>query len=107
MTTVRIKSGDTALEFTDTLTVDGVADDLTGSTVLFLMKRIRSPGTAYSLSASLVTAASGTVSYVPGVGFPTDVGSYKQEWQVTYSNGKILTFPNDDYNVIEIVEDLN
>lgn len=107
MTTLKIKSGDTSLEFTDTLMVDGVADDLTGSTVLFLMKKYRSPGTAYSFAATIVTAASGTVSYVPGVGFPTDVGSYKQEWQVTYSNGKILTFPTDGYNTIEIVEDLN
>lgn len=107
MATLKIKTGDTALQFTDTLKVDGVATDLTGATVLFLLKLIDSPNTAYSLAATIVTAASGTVKYVPGVGFPTAVGDYRQEWQVSYVEGTILTFPSDGYNIVKILDDLN
>lgn len=107
MAILKIKSGDTALQFTDTLRVDGVASDITGATVLFLMKLIGSPSTAYSLAATIVSAASGTVKYVPGVGFPTAVGDYRQEWQVSYVEGTILTFPSDSYNIVKKLDDLN
>ena len=108
MSTVKIKSGDTAIEFTSTLQTNGTAVNLTGATVVMLLKLIESPFTAYSLTASVVSAAAGTVkSLGTASGFPTVAGSYRQEWQVTFGDTTILTFPSDDYNTVIIQEDLN
>jgi hypothetical protein len=109
MTTVKMKSGDTAIEFTSSLETDGVAVNLTGASVLFLLKLSETPFTAYSLAASIVgTATDGNVKSLSSEsGFPTTVGKYKQEWQVTFSGGAILTFPSDDYNYLVIQDDLN
>ena len=108
MTTVKIKSGDTAIEFTSTLRIDDTAVNLTGATVVMLLKLIESPFTAYSLTASAVSPAAGTVrSLGSASGFPTVSGSYKQEWEVTFSDATKLTFPSDDYNTVLIQDDLN
>jgi hypothetical protein len=34
------------------------------------------------------------------------VGKFQQEWEVVYPTGKILTFPNDGYNIVKIIADL-
>ncbi len=109
MTKVSIKQSDTAIEFTGTLTKNGVVTNLTGVTsVLFLLTLMDSPYTAYSLTGSIVGAESdGNVSYTVGTGFPTVLGLYRQEWQVTFSGGTILTYPSGTYNVVEILADLN
>ena len=127
MSTVKIKADDTAITFTnpryraagtlsasdpgqaaEPLAVNGVTLNLTGATILFLMKLIASPYTAYSLAASIDgTATAGNVTYTSASGFPTVVGQYKQEWQVTQSGGTILTFPSGGYNIVHILDDLN
>jgi hypothetical protein len=46
------------------------------------------------------------VEYQP---IPEDMetkGKFKQEWEVVFNDGKILTFPNDGYNTVNILEDL-
>lgn len=103
--TKTIKSGDTLLSFTDTLTVNGSAVDLTNWTVKFLLKR--DGETVHSADATITDAATGTVSYSPGAGFPTAPGTYRQEWEGTNAATKILTFPSDSYNSVIIIEDLN
>lgn len=107
MATVKIKSDDTSIQFDSTLTINSVAADITGATVLFLLKLKSAPYTSFSASATIVSAVAGTVKYVPSGGFPTAIGVYKQEWQVTYGDGTILTFPSDNYNTVIILEDLN
>ena len=103
---MKIKAYDTAITFTDTLTVNGVASDLTDAAVLFILKA--SDGTVFSDAASLASdPTTGGVSYQPGTGFPTAAGSYKQEWEVTYLDTTKLTFPSDGYNKVTIIEDLN
>lgn len=101
---MKIKSQDTAVTFTDTLTLDGAAVNLTGATVLFL---IANESLAFSGAATVVNAASGTVRYLPGAGFPTTPGLYQQEWEVTFADASKLTFPSDRYNKVTILEDLN
>jgi hypothetical protein len=105
MTTVKIKSGDTAIEFTSTLQTNGTAVNLTGATVVMLLKLGDAAGTSHS--ATIVSAAAGTVKCVPGGSFPTTAGRYLQEWQVTFSDTTILTFPSDGYNFVVILDDLN
>ena len=39
--------------------------------------------------------------------WPTELGEYLQEWEVTFSDGGILTFPSGGHNTIKIIEDLN
>jgi len=109
MARVKIKSGDTAIEFTDTLTKDSVAVDLTGiSAVVFLLELADAPYTRVSLTAAVDGDATlGNVKYTVGTGFPTTVGEYRQEWQVTMSDATILTFPSNSYNVVQILSDLN
>ena len=104
MTTARIKSGDTAVVFTDTLLINDVAINLTGASVKFLLK---DSAVSFSAAAAIVSAVLGTVSYTPSAGFPTTAGQYFQEWEVTQSNGTILTFPNAGYNRLVIFDDLN
>ena len=103
---MNIKSQDTAITFSDTLRVDGTPVDLTGATVLFLMTTTER-GSLFSAAATVVSAAEGTVNYQPGGGFPTLPGAYLQEWEVTFTNGRRLTFPSAGYNQITIVADLN
>lgn len=107
MNAVKIKSNDTAIQFTGELKIDGVTADLTGASVRFLLKLKKSPYTAYSLTATIENASEGSVSYTPATGFPTTVGEYRQEWQVTFADSSILTFPSDSYNTVTILDDLN
>jgi hypothetical protein len=115
MATVIVKRHDTAAIFYDTLTVNGVAYSLVGATVKFVLKKGAS---VFQDTASIENATSGTVSYQPGTGFPTDLGEYDQEWEVTKS-GKKLSFPvsvrlnrvtgkyDPVHNKVIIIEDLN
>ena len=108
MTTVKMKANDTGQVFDATLEINGSAANLAGATVLMLLKLVESPYTAYSLSASVVSAAAGTVRCLASVsGFPTVAGTYKQEWEVTFSDTTKLTFPSNGYNFIQMLDDLN
>lgn len=104
MTTTTIKAYDTAITFTSTLETNGVAQNLTGATVQFILKR---SATVFSAAATIVSATAGTVRYSPGGGFPTTVGTYKQEWEVTFGDSTILTFPSSSYNEVVIIADLD
>lgn len=100
-----IKAYDTAVEFTDTLTVAGAPFDLTDCTVTFNLARtnLKNP---FSAPATIVNAAAGTVSYLPTEGFPVRKGDYYQEWEVTTPENLKLTFPSDSYNRIRIIADI-
>lgn len=104
MNTVIIKSGDTAIEFRDTLTVDGVPYNLTDCTVKFLMAF---GSRTFSAAATVVSPAAGTVKYPVGTGFPTEPGAYQQEWEVTTAANRVLSFPGDTFNIVSIIDDLN
>lgn len=101
---MKIKAFDTAVTFTDTLMLGGSAVNLDGAAVLFILER---NGTVFSAPATIVTPASGAVSYQPSAGFPTAAGDYRQEWEVTFPDSTKLTFPGDAYNKVTIIADLN
>jgi len=108
MPTVTIKRNDTSLLFTDTLLTNGIAVDLTGASVIFLIKRKGDNTSAFSAAATITDAPSGQVEYggpLPG-GFPTAAGIYAHEWEVTFSDSSILTFPSDGNNTVIIDPDL-
>lgn len=107
---IKIKRNDTKGEFTDTLTVGGDPVDLTDAIVSWL---IRKTGASFKRPAVITYPLDqsdplkrGKVSYQPIAEDVANKGTYRQEWEVVFSDGEILTFPNDRYNTLEILEDL-
>lgn len=103
---INIKRGDTKGIFVDTLKVDGVAVDLTGATVRFLMRRTSKPAKSVNQAAAITSPTTGDVQYQPVAQDIDTEGAYEQEWEVTFQSGKILTFPNGDFNTVNIRRDL-
>jgi BppU N-terminal domain len=105
MTTVNIKQHDTKGIFLDTLIVDGVPVDLSGSTIFFLMRKasvfVRQTAEVFG------SAVNGTVQYQPVDADVAVAGKFEQEWEVLFGDGRTLTFPNGDYNIVNILGDLD
>jgi hypothetical protein len=104
-TTITTKQHDTKITFKDVPTIDGVPvlpADLAGCSVSFLLKNGGVPG----IKKAAVINVDGTFSYDPVAADVATVGKFQQEWEVVYPTGKILTFPNDSYNIVKIIADL-
>ena len=106
MTASKIKQNDTAPSLSVTLAQDGVVVDLTGATVLFYMKDevnnvLLADGTAVVTGATL-----GTVRYDWLASDTALAGCFPAEFEVTLSDGKVESFPNDNNLTIIITEDL-
>ena len=54
-----------------------------------------------------VTPASGEVRYDWSVGDTAEAGSYQAEFEVTYSDGSMETFPNDGHISVKITDDIS
>lgn len=106
MSTANVKRGDTKGIFTDVLTLDDVAVDLTGCSLRFIMRRRGKPAKAVNQVATITTPATGEVSYQPVDEDVDTEGVYEQEWEVTFPSTKILTFPNNAFNTVNILRDL-
>lgn len=84
----------------------GTVINLTGATVTFTM--VGSDGTkkVNRQSATVVDAAGGIVKYVWQVGDTNEAGSFKGQWEVTYSDLTKQTFPQS-HTTITISGDLD
>lgn len=105
--TFHIKQGDSAPNLRAILkNPDGTAASLVGSTVRFSM---RTSGGAVIVSrqpCALVDAPNGVVEYDWQDG-DTDTGAtHLGEFEVTYSDGSIETFPNDGFVRIMITKQI-
>ena len=105
MSTIPLKRNDVGVTIFDTLTAGASPVNLTGATVLFLM-RSRTTGTVFSRTATIVNAAAGTVSYTTVLADLATSATYSQEWQATFGSGQVLTFPDKGYNTIVVGDDL-
>lgn len=107
MSTFFIKRNDTGPSIAGTLErPDGTAVDLTGATIRFHM-RVKGSGTAkVDAAATIVSAAAGSVKYDWQSGDTDTAGFFQAEWEVTYSDGTIETFPNYEFQEIQIFEDI-
>ena len=105
--TFYIKQNDTGPAMLATLQdANGNAINLTGASVRFHMRSVGGGNPVVDAAATVVTAASGIVRY-NWVAADTDtVGTYQAEFEVTYADASIETFPNDGYIVVQIIDDI-
>lgn len=79
--------------------------DLTGATVKFLMREL--DGTVkVDSSATITDAPDGKVKYAWSSADVDTAADYEAEWEVTFSDSSISTFPSDGYMDIIILEDV-
>lgn len=102
-----IKQNDTSPSLQATLKDASLtAIDLSGASVQFHMKAV--DGTLKVDAAMDITDASnGVVQYDWQTGDTDTVGAYYVEFEVTYADASIETFPNNGNKVISVVKELN
>ena len=102
-----IKQNDTSPSLQATLKdASGTAIILTGASVRFHMKAL--DGTVKVDAAMTVTDnLNGVVQYDWQAGDTDTVGSYSVEFEVTYSDSTIETFPNNQNLTISVVRELS
>ena len=103
-----IKQNDTASFLTrDLKDAFGAPVNVTGATVNCSM-RVKPAGTVKvdDQDAVIVTAGTGRVRYEWTAANTNTADEYEGEFQVTYANGKIQTFPNDGHIPIVITDDV-
>lgn len=105
--TFYIKQNDTQPAFQAVLQ-DGAGDpiNLDGATVRFHMRAIGSNTAKVDAAASVISALSGIVRYSWDAADTDRIGSYQAEFEVTYSDSTIETFPNDGYVRVVILDDI-
>mgnify|MGYP006407512815 FL=1 len=106
--TFYIKQNDTASFLTrDLKDAFGAPVNVTAAAVVFSM-RVKPAGTVKvdEQGCTIVTAGIGRVRYEWTAANTNTADEYEGEFQVTYANGKIQTFPNDGYIPIVITDDI-
>ncbi|CAB4176084.1 Domain of unknown function DUF2479 [uncultured Caudovirales phage] len=107
MNTWYVKRNDTYGNVTEQLLDENLAPvNITGASVKFSMRTRTGSVAKVSSAATIVTAATGIVKYQWVTGDTDTAGDYRAEWQVTFSSGKIQTYPNNGYDTISILQDL-
>lgn len=107
MSTFYIKKNDTSPSIRATLkNGSGSSVDVQDSTVRFHMRKLGSTQTVIDEAATLINASGGVVQYNWSANDTDTVGSYQAEFEVTYTDGTIETFPNSGYIRIDIVSDI-
>lgn len=106
--TFYIKQNDTAPALRATLKDgDGDVINLTDASVRFHMRRVGSTSTTVDNAATTVVPyTSGVVQYDWEAADTVTVGTYHAEFEVTYSDGTIETFPNNSFMTIEVTDDI-
>jgi hypothetical protein len=103
----KIRRGDTLPTFTATI-VDGSGNavNLTGGTVTFVARLLTATSPSINAAATIVTPATGSVSYTPTATDTSVAGQYMVEWHYTLAGGAKGTYPADGYQELLIEEDL-
>lgn len=80
--------------------------DLTSATVRFHMRPVGSTTAVVDAAAIVTNEDQGGVKYVWDAADTANIGSFQAEFEVTYFDGSIETFPNDGYIRVEIKDDI-
>lgn len=83
----------------------GNAIDITGASVRFHM-RDESGNTVVDASGTVVDGPNGVIQYSWAAADTATVGVFTAEFEVTYGDGSIGTFPNDGYINVIITDDI-
>lgn len=102
-----IKQNDTSPNLDATLkdASDNVID-LTGATLRFHMRKIGATSAKVDAGATILDAEAGQVRYTWSSGDTDAIGSFEAEFEVTYGDGSIETFPNNKFFSVEITDDI-
>ncbi|MEH7249170.1 BppU family phage baseplate upper protein [Neobacillus niacini] len=99
--TVHLKRNDTKDTISYTLSnLDKTAVNLTGASVKFVMGKNKTLIT--NAAANIVEASTGKVEYTLTVDDTLIAGTFNAEFEVTFSDGKIKTYPSDGYILVSI-----
>lgn len=105
--TFSIKQNDTGPAMLATLQdASGAAVNITGALVRFHMRQIGSTQVKVDAAATIVSSLDGAVRYNWLAADTDTIGSYQAEFEVTYADASIETFPNDGYIRVEIIDDI-
>lgn len=105
----QIKRNDTHPSITATLTDEQGAIPLAGTTVRFKMAAAPDSGISFTpinRVCTITNAATGQVQFDWQTGDTAAAGVYRAEFEVTFANGAVETFPSDGYIDIIIRADL-
>lgn len=102
--TITIKKNDTRDAIKATLSNESGPVNLTDATVRFLMSK---RGTIkVDRQAQIQDASAGIVWAIFETGDTDETGLFQAEFEVSFSDGRIGTFPSDGYILIQIINDL-
>lgn len=102
-----IKQNDTSPFITATLKdASNAAVDISGATVQFHMRKVGETTAKVDAAAVVTDADNGAVKYEWSTGDTDTVGQYQAEFEVTYVGGKIETFPNNSYILVQVIDDI-
>jgi len=105
--TFYVKQNDTSPSMLATLQdANDTAVNITGASVRFHLRPIGSTQVKVDAPATIVTADAGIVRYDWQAADTDTIGSYQAEFEVTYGDATIETFPNDGYIRVEIISDI-
>jgi hypothetical protein len=105
-----IKQNDTMPYLEATLSDDNGPVDLTGASVKLAMKPLARCGQTSALkfkkAGVVVTPASGVVRYQWGAGDTDTAGNFQAEFEVTFADGGVRTFPSTGYIPVTVTPEL-
>ncbi|MBP1971571.1 hypothetical protein J2Z83_003722 [Virgibacillus natechei] len=99
MNQITLKRGDTGIGLRATLSNEAGNVDLTDANVLFFMGK-------HEIKAGIHDAEGGVVNVTFNRNHTSKTGIFRAEFEVTYSDGRVEAYPNDDYVQIRIMKDL-
>ena len=85
----------------------GTVINLTGASVRINMKAVGGTGLKVNSAMTIVNATGGIIQYDWQSGDTDTVGSYALEFEVTYADGSLETFPNSKNLSVTVIKELN
>lgn len=105
--TFYIKQNDTSPSIAGTCQdANGDPINLTGGSVRFHMRAKSDGTTKVDAAATIVGATDGTIKYAWAAGDTDTNGRYEAEFEVTYADTTVETFPNAGYITVVVKDDI-